>query len=484
MSRLRDALSALVGRSDSAAVQHVSYGISEGTRKLREADDTLTKLIAEDRDWRRLGDLEPTSELSPRVVEVELQLAQHFAENSPIGKKLVDAIAAHIIGAQLTFDTDNAQLDTLLKSFWDDPENGMDSYLPKLCREWLTFGEVFLPIFVSEQQGLMRLGYLHPRNVKSVATDPDNTRTFTTVTEKRPDNSERVWRVVNGAVTADMVAEGGNWLLYYPLQWRAVGRGRPVLAPAFYWIQKAERWLSERMIRAEFLNAWSWDLELTNASKDAVLEQRNEIADKGMPHGGVYVHNDAAKLTAISPPLGASDAIDDFHAILKYIGHAASLPAHWMGAEADVNRTTAESSSSPTIKFLENIQAEFGAVVLHMLNLQRELFRTNGTWSGSDEEGLITLTLPDLTPQNNDLMANATAKIVNASIAAVRSGLLDITTARRLVYQVTQMPMPDNIEELIDEQRRDDAVSGMYAVLPPPPTDSVAAATIKAGEQD
>jgi len=39
---------------------------------------------------------------------------------------------------------------------------------------------------------------------------------------------------------------------------------------------------------------------------------------------------------------------------------------------------------------------------------------------------------------------------------------MDVTTARRLIYQVSDMPMPDNIEELVEEQKRDDAIMAAY----------------------
>lgn len=463
MSRFTEAWGALTGRVSAGSVVPQESGVVAELARMRESSDALTSLIEEDREWQRIGSLDPASELSPRQIDVELQLAQHFAENSPIARKLIDSLASHVVGGAITYDSDNAQLDKLLSQFWTDPTNEMDSYLPKLCREWLVYGELFLPVFVSEQQGLMRLGYLHPRNIKTVRFDPDNSRVALSVTESRHGLDDRTWTVIGPETTAEQVAEGQNMLLYYPYQWRAAGRGRPVLAPAFYWIQKAERWLSERMMRATFANAWSWDLTLKNATGEMVREQSSALEAGGMPHGGTYVHNDAAELKAVSPTLGASDAIDDFHALLKYIGHTASLPSHWIGAEADVNRTTAESSSSPTIKFLEGLQAEFGARIMHMLTLQRDLFVAAGVWRPSGKDvGNITLTLSDLTPQNNDLLGNAVAKLVPATIAAVHSGLMDMTTARRLIYQVSDMPMPDNIEELVEEQKRDDAIMAAY----------------------
>lgn len=463
MSRLTEAWGALTGRSSAGSVVSPSAGVVAELARMRESSDTLSKLIEEDREWQRLGSLDSTLELSPRQIDVELQLAQHFAENSPVARKIIDVLTSHVVGSSISYDTDNAQLDDLLSQFWTDPANEMNSYLPKLCREWLVYGELFIPVFVSEQQGLMRLGYLHPRNIRTVRFDQDNSRVALSVIETRRGLDARAWTVIGPDTTPEQVASGQNMLLYYPYQWRAAGRGRPVLAPAFYWIQKAERWLSERMMRATFANAWSWDLTLKNATGDMVREQSAELEADGMPHGGTYVHNDAAELKAVSPSLGASDAIDDFHALLKYIGHTASLPAHWIGAEADVNRTTADSSSSPTIKFLEGLQAEFGARILHMLNLQRDLFIYAGVWRPTAEQpGTITLTLPDLTPQNNDLLGNAVAKVVPATISAVHSGLMDITTARRLVYQVSSMPMPDNLEELVQEQSRKDAIMAAY----------------------
>ena len=96
MSRFTEAWGALTGRVSAGSVVPQESGVVAELARMRESSDALTSLIEEDREWQRIGSLDPASELSPRQIDVELQLAQHFAENSPIARKLIDSLASHV----------------------------------------------------------------------------------------------------------------------------------------------------------------------------------------------------------------------------------------------------------------------------------------------------------------------------------------------------------------------------------------------------
>jgi hypothetical protein len=61
-----------------------------------------------------------------------------------------------------------------LDRFWKDPINEMAIKLPKKARELAMFGEQLWPVFVNEEDGMVRLGYIDPKIIDIVVTDPDN----------------------------------------------------------------------------------------------------------------------------------------------------------------------------------------------------------------------------------------------------------------------------------------------------------------------
>jgi hypothetical protein len=464
--------------SDGARVDRLMSAVGRSVETL-ETNASLTDLIKEDQGWYRVQALNATLDIGEQERTVIQRLALYFNTNSPLAVHMLDAVTSHVIGGCVQFDAKNEDLERALKEFWDDPDNHMSEDAIKFGREFIGNGELALPIFPGANTGLLKLGYIHPLNIKEIKTDPNNSRKFTELIERaKPGEDEKVWTIVNGDVTpAEILAAGKNYLLYFPLQRWAIGRGRPLLESSYYWIHHIQQFLGDRVKINAFLKAWSWWIKMTGADATQVNAKITQMSG-GLPPGGLYVSNDEEELTPLSPSINAGDAIPDLIALLKYAAHSCSLPAHWIGAADDVNRSTADSASDPTIRFLEVLQKQvMEGVFLRMLNLQRDLFIESGYIPAlKDDEMEITIEQPDLTPSDNQKKADAVAKVTSALVLAIENKLTDLGTGQTLWHNTAGMEVPENLDGVIADDMTED-VLGIYKSTPTP--DEVAAAAAK-----
>lgn len=455
-------------------------GVS-GSRAAEAEDATaaLSDLIAEDAGWRKLNAAFSQPDLLPQARATLLRTAVYMNQSSPLAVHAIDTLVAHIMGAAVQFKAADEDVHARLEEFWDHPDNRLNEDAPKLCREFFGLGELFLPIFVAANSGLVRIGYLHPLDVKEVQTADENPRQFTNVVQYgRNGNDDVVWRVANHMDAQEILQNSGErYMLYFPLQRQAWGRGRPILESAYYWIHHIQQFLADRVMLNKFLKAWVWDVSIEGTKAD-VQERAADIIANGLPVGGVNVHTSAETLEAKVPSINAADVKDDLVALIKYAGHAISFPGHWLGAEDDVNRSTADSASSPTTRTLQGWQQQFmQGVVFRILELQRDLFLAAGTIGSSvaleaDRAGKgrdlsITIESPDITPDDNKAMADASSAITDALLKALQGKLTTVELARIVWHNVTGVEMPDDIEQQIAADRTQDA-AGVYDKAPDP----------------
>jgi len=445
-----------------------AFDILRGNRAVEATGASIDSLIKEDMGWRRLGAM---------ASDANMQIAEHdtlttmgiwFVHNSPLAIGIIDKLAAHICGSSLAFTAKDDNLTEALNEFWNHPDNKLDELLPRICREWLGYGEVTMPAYTETETGLMRLGYIHPANISAVDVSPDNSRLFTTVHEKRVGMDDVSWQTIGGEVDYEALLNGDKFCWYWPHQRFIVGRGRPILEPAFYWIRKVEGFLADRTMLNKFALAFTWLVTITGASPAAVKQRASQIATEGVSSGGVKVTNENESWQALTPNLNSGGAVDDLLSMLRYIAHTCSFPEHWVGASSDVNRSTAGSASEPTIKVLEVLQKQFVGLVLEpLLKTQAELFIAAGRLpSGTD----LTLSVdpPDLTVSDNLAVADATQKMISAAAQAVSEKLMDVGTARTAIFNALGMDVPEDIEKLIRDDIQADEI-GVYKAAASPP---------------
>lgn len=419
----------------------------EETTPLREAAPSIGVTIDADEDnWRPLsGDTK--RDLSPVSQQRMRDMALYLWESNLLANRLIELPLAYMLAEGVNLRCDDEENNKVLKRFWRDPINSLDTKIIKKVRELAIFGEQCYPTFVNEHSGHVRLGYLDPALIATVVIDPDNPeQPIGIVTVKDKKGEARRYRViVNGAEdvftqrTQEIRAtfEDGE-AFYFTVNDLSNGRrGRSDLLAQIDWLDGYDQFLFGELDRSGFMRAFLWDVTLTGATPAEVKQRAGEITAPNP--GSVRVHNDGEKWEAVSPSLGASDSEGVARLFRNHVLGGGTLPEHWFGGGGDVNRATAGEMGDPTFKmfsmrqkFLKCMLESIGFYVLR----QNELATGRSEPDAEDERFEIEAEFPELTTRDTAAYAQALQQVVAAAALAVTNKFLTAETAIRLINAI------------------------------------------------
>lgn len=414
---------------------------------LREAAPSIGVTIDADEDnWRPLsGDTK--RDLSPVSQQRMRDMALYLWESNLLANRLIELPLAYMLAEGVNLRCGDEDNQALLKRFWRDPINNMDTKIIKKVRELAIFGEQCYPTFVNEHSGHVRLGYLDPALIATVVIDPDNPeQPIGIVTVKDKKGIARRYRViVNGAEdvftqrTQEIRAtfEDGE-AFYFTINDLSNGRrGRSDLLAQIDWLDGYDQFLFGELDRSGFMRAFLWDVTMTGATPDEVKKRATEITAPNP--GSVRVHNDQEKWDAVSPNLGVADSEGVARLLRNHVLGGGTLPEHWFGGGGDVNRATAGEMGDPTFKmfsmrqkFLKYMLESIGFYVLR----QHELAAGRAEPDAEDERFEIEAEFPELTTRDTAAYAQALQQVVAAAALAVTNKFITAETAIRLINAI------------------------------------------------
>lgn len=395
----------------------------------------------DDEGWRRLSG-DPTRDLTPMRQERMMDAAVWLWGATPLANRLVELPLVYLLaeGVRLTAKDEEAQ--AWLDAFWADAINVMDLKLPKKVRELALYGEQCWPAFTG-LDGQVRLGYLDPKQIATVVTDPDNVeQTIGIVTKSNRRGVVRRFKVIiNGPETVfsartQAIREtfGDGECFYFTVNSLSnAARGRSDLMPLIDWLSAYDEAMFEELDRWMDSRAYLWDVTLAGASQDEVERRAKGIS---IPRrGGIRIHNEAEKWEAVAPSLNADDTGAASRLFRNHVLGGMTLPEHWYGGGGDVNRSTGDSMGEPTFKAFSFRQRE----VKHMLEsvggyVIRARCRATGAETMADDPAFRAVAVfPELTARDTTKYAAALVQVVTAAAAAIAQRLMTRRTAVTLI---------------------------------------------------
>ncbi|URX63263.1 hypothetical protein KR767_04120 [Luteibacter anthropi] len=384
-------------------------------------------------------------DLSPLTQDRMQRLAHYQWETNLLANRLIELPVAYLLagGVRLTVQDDDAQ--DALDAFWDDGINAWDLKLTKRVRELALFGEQCYPVFRNELNGFVRLGYLDPKLIGTVVTDPDNLeQPIGIVTKKDKRGVAKRYRVIVNVPETAFTARtqeirstfvDGDCFYYRVNDLSSATRGRSDLLAQIDWLDAYDQYLFGELDRASFLRAFVWDVTLKGASPAEVEERARKITAPAP--GSVRVHNDSEAWDAKSPELQANDAAEGARLFRNHILGGATQPEHWYGGGGDVNRSTGESMAEPTEKMLAMRQSLIGYI---LADIGRYVVRS--VWQVLEEDpsaeqlkilGSVKAAWPEITSKDITKYAAAIVQVTTAAATLIAEGLITRETALRLV---------------------------------------------------
>lgn len=398
-------------------------------------------------------------------------------QSNPVAKRALQLQVSYVLGGGPEFQIRNDDLRVIVDEFWR--VNKLAQRLRQFVKQLGLWGEQIFPVFVRRSDGLVRLGYIDPKEVETVKTHPDNTMEPWAVCLKEAGSKRRIYRVirqqepvVNGnAVTepeyigryvtadqAELEPWESNWLAGYGLteysgssflfQVNNVSnqsRGFSDLLQVLDWLDQHDATLFEIADKEQFAAYFSWDVEVTGMSKDEIRARAVELRGQPPKKGSVNVHNEREKWSMNKPDLKQTESTTAARALLLQILGGLGYPEHWFGSGDAANRATAAEQNDPTWRTLEERQGYVKEMLITMLEFQRDQAVIAGAWqpketTGDDGKTAVTaeeseeiaVTLPEMTSKDVSRLAQAVTQLTAALIQAEQQGYVSHDTAAEI----------------------------------------------------
>jgi hypothetical protein len=483
----------LVGLADAADVAETAK--PPKTERLVEAYGVN---VDKDEDqWRKLtGD--SNRDLSPITAERMREMAKYLWETNLLANRLIELPVAYMLAQGVQLMVEDEENQAILDRFWHDPINEMDIKLPKKIRELAMYGEQVYPVFVNEGDGHVRLGYLNPGLINTVVQDPDNAeQTIGIVLKKdRKDVAKRYRVIVNGpedvfTTRTQEIRKGftdGDVFFFKINDMSDGSRGRSDLLAQIDWLDAYDAYLFGELDRASFMRAFIWDVTLKGATEDEVKRRAKDMTAPSP--GSVRVHNDSEEWKTESPSLQAADSSEMARLMRNHVLGGSTTPEHWFGGGGDVNRASAAEMGEPTFKMFSMRQR----YVQHMLEMMgryvltraAQIAKADAQLDFSLPENKVRAVFPEMVPKDTGKYATALSQCVVAAVAAVNAGLVQKSTAMKIVANVAanlgvEYDVEDEMnkveEELLKAKGNDSSPPNLPGTEDPAPADNAKPAT-------
>lgn len=409
---------------------------------------------ADEPGWRRLGgdglSSQNERDLSPMAQDRMQKVAEHLWQSNLLANRLVELPLAYLLAEGVALQCVDEDHQKLLNAFWSDPINNWPLKLTPRVRALGLLGEQCYIANVRDGDGFVRLGYLDPRQIATVVTDPDNPEQPIGVVTKRDNRGrQHKYRVIVLGEDAELFSANtvriraeefadGECLLYQLNKFPNGSRGRSDLLGQIDWLDAYDDFLFNELDRIGYLRSFVWDVTLTGADPQAVEDYQKKF--KAPAPNSTFVHNDSVKLEAKSPSLQAADTSESARLLRNHVLAGGTMPEHWFGGGGDVNRAVGAEMGEPTFKtysarqnFLKLMLEEIGRFVLWRA---AQVHGERPDWA--EDKWQVTAVFPELVNRDVTKFAAAMQSVVTAVVQMIDAGLLTEETALKLVADVAQ----------------------------------------------
>jgi hypothetical protein len=399
-------------------------------------------------------------------------------QSNPVAKRALTIKRDYIVGSGVNFNADDPALQDILDTFWRI--NALDRRIREFTLQLFLFGEQCYPVFVRRTDGQVRLGYVDPGDIGDVIEHPENALDMWAVVVKSQEtikpwaerHGERVYRIVRegsgGLQTAEQ-SELEDWetkmLKSHGLEaysgscfYERVNsvsnqpRGYSDLLQVADWLDQHDETLFALADREQMAGYFSWDVTLTGANKDAILERAKQLRALPPKKGSVNVHNEAEVWQFNFPDLKQVASIETAKELITFILGGLGLPRHWYGYGDETNRATAQAQGDPTWRSLKHDQGIIQDMIERMLAFVRDQAQLVDVWPlYPDSSTEITINMPEMTSKDMASLATSAGAIATALTVAVQNRWMSNETAAEVwAHMVSELGVEVNATEEIE----------------------------------
>jgi len=372
------------------------------------------QLIDEVRGFRKGGDKIHTRSLPEVSQDRMIDVCYWLWDNYPMAKWIINVIVSFIVAEELPFESNNPKIVEILKSFWFDPVNRMDLYLRKHVTELHIFGDIFFPVQVSPVNGRVRMGYIDPKEIESVVTDPENCKIKIGIIRRTdPGDTPKKYKIILEKDIVNFLSPAakalrasfttGDCFFFSINNVTNSPRGRSELLTVADWIDTYENFLYDFAEKWSQMNNFVWDLKIKDADDSVVRQKTQEFNTASGNPGSTYGHNDSIEVSAVAPDLKSLDVSTGAKIFRDHILGGVGFPTHWYGGAEDVNKSSADEMMTPTMKILTEKQNYFKYILSSIFDYQifcARKFNRSAYGDLKDSDIKYTIITPELSTKD------------------------------------------------------------------------------------
>ena len=385
--------------------------------------------VTSSRSWNR--------DLYPLVQDKMIELAWYLYDRNPLAKRLINVMKVFLTGEGLSPHAEDPEVQAVIDKFWNDPQNSMDTNLPEYVKELGIFGEQLFQVSRNPIDGAVRLWYIDPWEIFSVAyaqgvmaersiSFPIKVWLRQRATDTQP--TELVCIHPDEDPESDTFGLSVGDCFYFAINKAKRGaRGRSDIFAHADWLDVYEQMMFDMADRGKLEDSFIWDVLLKGMSAEQIQQW---VKDNGQPPlpNSIRAHNENVEWTAVAPDLKGADRSAFAKLFLTHIVGTSGYPAHWFGEGDKTNRATAQEMGWPTYKTLEERQRLFKYNLTTILNYVIDSAIAAGVLA-PDCNRTFKISTPDLAVRDTQAIAAAVQPVTQALAIAIGEMLITKDTA-------------------------------------------------------
>jgi hypothetical protein len=380
--------------------------------------------VTSSRSWNR--------DLYPLVQDKMIELSWYLYDRNPLAKRLINVMRDFLVGEGLAIHAEDPDVQEVIDDFWNDPQNSMDINLPEYVKELGIFGEQIFFVTRNPIDGRVRLWYIDPWEIFSVAYAQgemaERSISFPIkvwLRQRSMDKEPTELICIHPDEDPDSETFGlqtGNCFYFAINKAKRGARGRSDIFAHADWLDVYEQMMFDMADRGKLEDSYIWDVLLKGMNAEEINQW---VKDNGQPPlpNSVRAHNENVTWSAVAPDLKGADRSAFAKLFLTHIVGTAGYPAHWFGEGDRTNRATAQEMGWPTYKSLESRQRYFKYMLTSILNYVVDSAMAAGTIS-PDCDREFQVSTPDLAIRDTQAIAAAVQPVAQAVSLAIQEQLM------------------------------------------------------------
>lgn len=341
-------------------------------------------------------------------------------------RQIVRLTSSFVVGDGIGISSELPTVEKFVREWWRHPKNRMDLRLPAMCDELTRAGELFPVLFQNKWDKMTYVRFIPARQIDKIDTDEEDL--------ERELRYHRLGTVKNVQGTwwkSKETAKVGDPVVYHYAVNRAIGcvRGEGDLRPVLPWANRYTEWLKDR-VRLNKVRTQSglWVVTLDDDTK--IDDKRKQYKNFPIGHGSVIVKGKGEDWEAMSLRIESREAKDDGKAIRLAVGTGAGIPLHFMSEGESATKATAAEMGGPTYQHYSQRQTYFCWLLMDLVS---EAYRLSGKRHYNDLR--LKVTVPDIEPRDNKMMAESAKTIVEALSTMADKGWVTDELAVSLAFK-------------------------------------------------